>query len=126
MSKAANIYWDNASRGTAASRRPASAKRRTAATSDQPRTAPWWLACLIAVSIFAMILVSINFRSFIELSEEVDQHSRLASQVQNLTDENLALQEEIHSIKTDPRVIEREARRIGIALKNEKVSVPAN
>jgi cell division protein FtsB len=73
-----------------------------------------------------MILVSINFRSFIELSEEVDQHSRLASQVQNLTDENLALQEEIHSIKTDPRVIEREARRIGIALKNEKVSVPAN
>jgi hypothetical protein len=30
-------------------------------------------------------------------------------------DENLQLQEEIHSLKTDPNRIEQEARRLGLA-----------
>lgn len=60
------------------------------------------------------------------MREEVDQNKRLAGQIQNLMDENLALQEEIHSLKTDPNVIQREARRIGIGLNEEKVPVPAN
>ena len=73
-----------------------------------------------------MLLVSINFRAFTEMREEVDQNARLAGQIQNLMDENLALQEEIHSLKTDPQLIQREARRIGIALSEQKVPVPAN
>lgn len=73
-----------------------------------------------------MLCVSINFRAFSEMREEVDQNSRLAGQIQNLMDENLALQEEIHSLKTDPNVIQREAKRIGIAVQPEKVPVPAN
>lgn len=73
-----------------------------------------------------MLLVSINFRAFSEMTEEVDQHARLAGQIENLRDENLALQEEIHTLKTDPAVIQREARRIGIALREEKVPVPTN
>jgi hypothetical protein len=60
------------------------------------------------------------------MKEESEQNTRLASQIQNLMDENLALQEEIHSLKSDPRVIEREAKRIGIDIRPEKVSVPAN
>lgn len=73
-----------------------------------------------------MLLVSINFRAFTEMREEVDQNQRLAGQIQNLMDENLALQEEIHTLKTDPVVIGREARKIGIMLSQEKVSVPSN
>ncbi len=60
------------------------------------------------------------------MREELNKNTYLAGQIQNLMDENLALQEEIHSLKTDPRVIEREAKKIGIDLRLEKVPVPAN
>ncbi len=66
-----------------------------------------------------MLVVSINYRAFADASEEVEQNSRLTGQVQNLIDENLALQEEIHLLKTDPQIIQREARRIGIGLRPE-------
>ncbi len=70
-----------------------------------------------------MICVSINFRAFTEMRAEVDQNVQLTGHIQNLMDENLALQEEIHTLKTDPVAIKREAKRIGIDL---KVPVPAN
>jgi cell division protein FtsB len=63
-----------------------------------------------------MLTVSINYRAFREMTDEANQNTRLSSQIQNLQDENLALQEEIHTLKSDPRVIEREAKRIGIDL----------
>ncbi len=53
---------------------------------------------------------------------EVDQNSRLSVEIQNLMDENLTLQEEIHLLKTNPAVIQREARKIGVDLRQEKVS----
>lgn len=74
---------------------------------------------------FAMLLVSINFRAFTEMQEEAARNSQLGVQIQNLMDENLALQEEIHALRTDPNVIKREAKRIGIALQTQ-VSVPSN
>lgn len=64
-----------------------------------------------------MLAVSINFRAFTEMQAEAMQNARLASQIENLMDENLALQEEIHSLKTDPARIEREAKRIGIDMR---------
>ena len=126
MNKVANIYWDNThdSMG-AALRSTATRKRRVVAKADR-RTAPWWLSFLIVTSIFGMLFVSINFRAFTEMREEVDQNGRLAARIQSLMDENLALQEEIHTLKSDPRVIGREAKRIGIVLQQEKVPVPAN
>ena len=75
---------------------------------------------LIVTSIFVMLTVSINFRAFREMTDETTQNSRLSSQIQNLMDENLALQEEIHTIKSDPRVIEREAKKLGLDLKRDK------
>jgi hypothetical protein len=57
------------------------------------------------------------------MQDEVDQNSHLSSHIQNLMDENLALQEEIHTLKTDPNAIGREARRMGIDV---KVPVPTN
>lgn len=127
MNKAANIYWDNTGRSVpAVTRSRKRAPRAKAIAKTNRRTAPWWLSCLIVTSIFVMLLVSINFRAFTEMTEEVDQNTQLSGRIQNLMDENLALQEEIHALKTDPRVIEREAKRIGIDLRQEKVPVPAN
>lgn len=79
---------------------------------------------VIVTSIFLMLCVSINYRAFSAVQEESGQHAHLSGQVQNLMDENLALQEEIHLLKTDPRMIEREARRLGIPVYSEKVPVP--
>ena len=75
---------------------------------------------LIVTSIFVMLTVSINFRAFREMNDEATQNTRLSSQIQNLMDENLALQEEIHTIKSDPRVIGREAKKLGLDLKKDQ------
>ena len=127
MSKAANIYWDD-SRGDwpTAKRSTTTRTRRTKSAGATRRTAPWWLSFLIVISIFVMLGVSINFRAFSEMKEEATQNTQLATQIQNLMDENLALQEEIHTLKSDPNAIQREAKRIGIGLRQEKVPVPAN
>lgn len=66
---------------------------------------------------FAMLVISINLRTFREAREEAEQHDQLGQRIQNLMDENLALQEEIHTLKSDPRAIEREAKRLGMELK---------
>ena len=50
---------------------------------------------------------------------EVNQHGQLSTKIQSLMDENLALQDEIHNLKTDPRVIQREAKRIGVRVNPE-------
>lgn len=100
-------------------------KRRVAAKAER-RTAPWWISFLIVTAIFVMLCVSINYRAMSEVREEADQNARLAGQIQSLMDENLALQEEIHSLKTDPHVIGREAKRIGLGIQQQKVPVPAN
>ena len=123
MTKAANIYWD--SKPTSRPRRVA-ARRRIKADAEPRRTTPFWLSFTIVVSMFVMLIVTINFRTFGEVREEASQNTRLASQIENLMDENLALQEEIHTLKTDPNSIAREAKKIGMNLKGEKVSVPAN
>ena len=115
MSKAANIYWDNSRTEKPRVRR--TARKGGAAPRTQRRTAPWWLSYLIVTSIFVMIGVSINFRAFSEMQEEAGQNSRLATQIQSLTDENLALQDEIHALKTNPEIIQREAKRIGVDLR---------
>ncbi len=72
-----------------------------------------------------MLTVSINYRALTDARDEADKNERLGVQLQSLKDENLALQDEIHTLRTDPRVIEREAKRIGIALEHDtKVPVP--
>ena len=127
MSKAANIYWDNATTAnTSAAKRAITRRRRPAAAVAERRATPFWASFAIAVSIFVMLGVSLNYRAWTEVKEEAVHNTQLASQIQNLMDENLALQEEIHTLKTDPNVILQQARKIGIGLRQEKVSVPAN
>jgi cell division protein FtsB len=85
------------------------------------RTTPWWLSAVIFTAIFGMLLVSINYRAFTEMRDEASQNATLQTRVQSLMDENLQLQEEIHGLKTDPNVISREARRIGVSLETAKL-----
>ena len=60
------------------------------------------------------------------MSREVDENQNLSWQVETLTTENLALQEEIHNLKTDSAVIRREARRLGLIDGSEQSPVPTN
>ena len=127
MTKAANIYWDKTAGRRTVTRRPVHVRRRAAAKQTAARrSAPWWLSCLIVTSIFVMLCVSINFRAFTEAANEAARHTQLSAQIENLQDENLALQEEIHTLKTDPETIRREARRLGLFLQPQQISVPVN
>lgn len=74
----------------------------------------------------SMIALAINFRAYSTMSKEAGQHDVLNTQIENLTTENLALQDEIHNIKSDSRTIEREARKIGLSRSEEKVPLPVN
>lgn len=122
MNKAANIYSTN----RYSSATPRRAIRRKPAVRTTHRNSPWWLSLIIVGSIFAMLCISINLRAFSSTRSEIEQHTRLSTEIQNLIDENLALQEEIHMIKTNPAVIKREANKIGVVLENNKFPVQTN
>ncbi len=60
------------------------------------------------------------------MNTEMQQNQVLSVQLEQLSNENLLIQEEIHNLKTDSRTIEREARKIGMSRPNEKILVPVN
>ena len=60
------------------------------------------------------------------MRSEEEQNTKLSAEIQNLIDENLILQEEIHMLKTNPTVIQREARKLGVVLTQEKFPVRTN
>ena len=84
-----------------------------------------YAALAIAASLAFMLCLTINYRAFCEMTREVNENQDLSGQIQSLTNENLALQEEIHNLKTDSAVIRREARRLGLIDGNEQSPVPA-
>lgn len=70
---------------------------------------------VVAGSITFMLCLTVNYRAFSELRQESQQNEILNLEVENLTKENLSLQEEIHYLKSDSEAIEREARKLGLA-----------
>jgi len=92
---------------------------KSAKVARRPRMA----ALAIVASIAFMLCLSINYRAFCEMSREVDENQNLSGQIEALKDENLALQDEIHNLKTDSESIRREARRLGIIGGNEQSPV---
>lgn len=120
MSKVAVTYWDNSHTiSIAAQPRVKTAKAQTNAT-------PQWLVFVVIASITLMLCMAINLRAFSEMSVELEQNEHLGLAVEQLTNENLGLQTEVHSLKNDARTVEREARKIGMSRPNEKVLVPVN
>ncbi len=84
-----------------------------------------WLSTAAAAILTVLICLTINYRAYSEFSREVSEYENLNHDVFNLTTENIALQEEIESLRSDSKKIEREARRFGFDRSKEKVPVPA-
>ena len=59
-----------------------------------------------------MLVLTINYRAYSELSSEKGEFQELNEKVQQATTENLSLQEEIYYLKTDPKPIERDTRNV--------------
>ena len=87
---------------------------------------PRYAGLAIVASIAFMLCLTINYRAFCEMSREVNENQTLSGQIQDLTNENLALQDEIHNLKTDSAVIRREAKRLGIIDGSEQSLVPTS
>jgi cell division protein FtsB len=72
-------------------------------------TLPVWVGFAIVISMALMLGLSINYRSFTLMNGEIRENEQLTIRIQSIADENLQLQEEIHNLKSDVRVVRREA-----------------
>ncbi len=120
MSKVATTYWDNSQ----AIYTPARTRTRSAKHAE--KATPQWFVFAVIASITFMLCLTINLRAYTEMSAEMQQNEKLSVEFEQLTNENLAIQEEIHNLKTDPNTVEREARKIGMSRPNEKILVTMN
>lgn len=66
---------------------------------------------------FGFVFLALNYRGIADARDEARQNEILKTKVQSLLDENVALQLEINTLKTDKKAIEREAGKIGLDLK---------
>lgn len=125
MSKVASIYWGNENSVSIQKirRRPGT---RTRMKSNRESSTPQWFVFAVVVFITFMLCLTVNFRAFSYLTGEMEQNQRLSTEVEQLANQNLMIQEEIHNLKTDPKIIEREARKLGMGRPDEKVFVPTN
>ncbi len=120
MSKVAVTYWNNTQTISIPMRNRSKSVRRAQSTTPQ-----WFLFAVVA-SISFMLCMAINLRAYSEMNRETIQFEQLNLEIEGLNNENLIIQQEIHSLKSDPRAIEREARKIGMSRPNEKILVPGN
>jgi len=81
---------------------------------------PTWLPVLTALLLTGMLALTVNYRAYSELTKERKEFDELNDRVQQATTENLSLQEEIFYLKTDPKTIEREADKYGLARPKEE------
>lgn len=83
---------------------------------------PQWLPIAVSVTLVVMITATVNFRAYSSLSKEEQVHEELNQKVQQMTEENLGIQEEIYYLKNDPETIEREAKKYGLVRPDKKIS----
>lgn len=121
MNKVATTYWDNTM-----PRLNSRTKTLAKAKPLREKSTPQWFVFAVIVGITFMVCLAINFRAFSELNTELEQHQRLTAEVEQLANQNLLIQEEIKGLKSDPKTIEREARKLGMGRPNEKIFVPTN
>lgn len=85
-----------------------------------------WFGFAAVASLSLLLCLAVNLRAYSEMTRELNQNEQLNLQVETLTTENSALEQEIQNLRKDERAIEREARKIGMSRPNEKILVPAN
>lgn len=125
MSKAENTNWDDSQAGWFGKNKAANLKKgRGSVATAKTNLLSKWMAAGVVIIITVTICLTINFRAFSVMNKEVQQNLALEAQIQNKTDENLALQEEIHYLKSDSSTIEREAGKFGLTRAKERVPVP--
>ena len=125
MSKVAITYWGNES-VVSLPKLPTRPGTQVSMKSNRESTTPQWFVFAVIVFITFMLCLTVNFRAFSELNSEIEENHRLNKEVEQLTNQNLLIQEEIHNLKRDPKAIEREARKLGMGRPDEKVFVPTN
>jgi len=123
LSKVANTYWDNSTVWTKPKRNATPRKKQIGGAKNKIHTTPKWFGFAVVSSITFMLCLTINFRAYSEMSQEMSQNETLTQQVETLTNENLLLQEDIHDLKSDASAIEREARKMGMGRPNDKILV---
>lgn len=104
---------------------PAKTRAKNSAPA-RANAAPQWFVFAVVAAITCMLCMAINLRAFSEMRQELEQNERLSLAVEQLSNENIGLQGEVHNLKTDSLSVEREARKIGMSRPNEKVLVPVN
>ena len=124
MNKDASFYSANSRKVSASRKAAVGTVIRRGGQKAVPSSGLRWLPVAAALAITFMICLTINFRAYKELSREVDQNAALTGQIDAVTNDNLSLQEEIHYLRSDPQMIEREASKLGLLPRKDKVSVP--
>ena len=105
-------------------------RRKRPATERQPLKMPdalWfrvprWMPVAASITLVVTITATVNFRAYSSLSNEEKEHLELNQKVQQFTEDNLGIQEEIYYLKNDPETIEREAKRYGLVRPDKKIS----
>ena len=120
-----NIYSDKTSSRTRtmpkANRRVTRKDEKNDATGRRT-----WVPAAAAGFLTILLCVTINFRAHSEITREAAEREKLNTQVQDLTIDNLALQGDIQSFKTNPNAIATEAAKLGYQRPNkEKIPVRA-
>ena len=83
---------------------------------------PTWIPIASAVTLVLMLVLTVNYRAYSEFRLETQTFEELNNKIQQATTENLSMQEEIYYLRSDPKTIEREARKYGLARSKEQVS----
>lgn len=125
MSKVATTYWDNDGAVSIPKLRTRPRNIARMKTNRESATPPWFIFAVIFFSGFLLCL-TVNFRAFSELNSEIEANQKLNIEVEQLSNHNLMIEEQIKNLKSDPKVIELEARKLRMVRPEEKVFMPTN
>lgn len=74
----------------------------------------FWTATLVFGFTFSLLCLSLNLSTYLEMRSAIDKNVQLGDQVNDLLDETVALQEEIHALRSDRARVAREVERLGL------------
>ena len=125
MKRAENTYsrkTELVNRSRVRRKRPATERQQLKLPKALSFRVPQWLPVAASVTLVVMITATVNFKAYSSLSNEENEHQELNRKVQQFTEDNLGIQEEIYYLKNDPETIEREAKKYGFVRKDKKFS----
>lgn len=125
MKRADNTYSrkkESVSRTRVRRTRPTAERRPLKLPESFSFRVPRWMPVAASITLVVTITATVNFRAYSSLSNEEFEHHELNRKVQQFTEDNLGIQEEIYYLKNDPETIEREAKKYGLVRQDKKFS----